>query len=139
MLKFHSLPQRRHALLQFLERQFQGRRAGDPDEIGGFFGLGEVAAINLPHAAAELCALRGGADALGREKSNRACLARFHRIARDEIERHEAVADPAPFEARGVKDGAAADDLGAGEGFGTGGTRGRRTALRGKNQGQDGV
>ena len=125
-----------HTLLQLFKRQFKCGWARDPDEVSFFVGLGEMAAINFPHAAAELGSLGGCADTLGGEEGYGAGLARLHRVACDEIKRHEPVAHAAALVARGVEDRAAADDPGAGQRLCLG--RIGETLSR-KNQGQDGV
>jgi hypothetical protein len=134
LLGFYSFSQRRHALLEFLEGQLERNRTGDPDEVGGFFALGEMAAIDFAHAAAKLGALGRGADALRREKGNGARLAWLYRVARKKIKRHPAVGDAAPLVARGVEDGAASDDARARERFGGGRTGGKTRFLCERNR-----
>lgn len=132
LLRFELFTQRRHALLQLLNREFEGRRAGDPDQVMRFTGALKMVPVNFAHAAAEFIADGGGAEPLGREEGDMAGFAGRRGVAREKVEGEPAVVDAAAFCARGVEDDAPPDDAGAGKGFG-GGNDGKLPAEPGRD------
>ena len=113
------MQQRRHAILEFVERQIGGGGARDPDEINVTHDAGRTA-INFAHAAPKLVADHGASDALGREERDFRSIGRVGGIARQDAERHPAIGDAAAALACGGEDGAAPDEARAGQFLGSG-------------------